>query len=274
MKKTFTALLLLAAMLLSVTSCGNDDEPAETNATTTTPAATTTEAPDDPDPDPADTTAGNEEPEPPEVIEPDLYIPYGTAVIDGTIDDSWANAATVNLEAVKTGTPADDTEVKASVMWDSNGVYFLFNITDSDVFQGGTAGDFNNDSIYLYLAESDGMSAASFDGFFNGIYQFALITNELELMPRRGQAGELQNVQTEYAVTDTGIVMEFAYTPSVDPFTAGKQILLDFQYNDSGATAARKGGLGWYNTTDDNGNTDLWAIAKLLGEGESAPAAE
>lgn len=277
MKKTITALLLLAALLLTAVSCGGADEPADTNATTTTPAATTT-APTDPDPDegedePAETTtAPEEEDDEPLVITPDLYVPYGSATVDGTIDDSWANAATVTLDAIKTGTPAEDTVVKASMMWDANGLYFLFDITDSDIFQGGTAGDFNNDSIYLYIAEGDDKIVSSFSSFFGGIYQFALINKDLEMMPRRGQGGELQNVQSAYTVTDTGIVMEFSYTPSAVPVEAGNRLLVDYQYNDSGATGARKGGKGWYNVTDGNEDSSLWGLVELLAEGATAPA--
>lgn len=265
MKKKLLALLLLGAMMLTAVSCGGDD--AETTAPSTTAAPKTTAA--------MTTAAPDVDEDPPEDEGPEafteLYIPYGNAVVDGTIDDSWANAVTVTLDKVKTGTPAEDTVVEAKVMWDENGMYFLFNITDSDVFQAGTAGDYNNDSIYLYISEDYEVNASTMDGFLGGIYQFALISPELEMLPRKGMASELTNMQSAYSVTDTGLVMEFTYTPAMKPAAAGNYITIDFQYNDSGATAARKGGLGFYNGTDDNGNTMLWCVARLLAEGEAAP---
>lgn len=268
MKKKLIALLLLGAMMLTAVSCGGDD--AETTAANTTAKPITTAAPAIDDAPDEGLDDEEEEDEGPESYT-ELYIPYGGAVVDGTIDDSWANAVTVTLDKIKTGTPAEDTVVEASAMWDANGIYFLFNITDSDVFQAGSAGDFNNDSIYLYISEDFDVNASSMDGFMGGIYQFALISPELEMLPRKGMASELTNVQSAYTVTDTGIIMEFAYTPAMKPVAAGNYITLDYQYNDSGATGARKGGLGFYNGTDTNGDTMLWCVARLLAEGESAP---
>lgn len=266
MKKKLIALLLLGAMMLTAVSCGGDDSAETTDGSATTTKAPTTTATaiiDDEEPE-------DEEPEDEDSPEDytQLFIPYGNAVVDGTIDDSWANAITVTLDKTKTGTPAEDTVVEASVMWDENGIYFLFNITDSDVFQAGNAGDFNNDSLYLYISEDYEVNAASMDAFMGGIYQFALINKDLEMLPRKGQQAELENVQTAYTLTDTGVVMEFSYTPAMKPVAAGNYILLDYQYNDSGATGARKGGLGWYNGTDNNGDTMLWCVAKLLPQGE------
>ena len=270
--KKLIALVLMATMVFSLAACateGGDD------ATTTTPAATTTtkpatttkkphvDLPDDPT---------NEDNWMEEMTE--LYIPYGTATVDGTKDDSWANAATVTLDKVKKDSPAADTVVSASVMWNEEGLFFLFEITDSDIHFGSEVGGYQNDGIYLYVSEDHNAAISSFDEFGSGIYQFALINKDLEMLPRKG-ADTTTNLNTEsaYTMTDTGMIIEFRYKPVINPVAAGNYLLLDYQYNDCGAAnGGRKGGMGWYNGTDTNADTMLWAVVKLLGEGEKAPA--
>lgn len=268
--KKLTALVLLATMVFSLAACntGADDTATTTTAATTTTTATTTTK------KPADL--------PPPISEDEgdwmedlceMYIPYGTATIDGEKDASWANAATVTLDKVKKDSPAADTAVSASVMWNEEGLFFLFEITDSDIFMGGAVGDYNNDSIYLYVSEDPNAAINSFDSFGSGIYQFALINEELEMLPRKGGDGVSNlGIQRSYKMTDTGMIIEFCYKPLSNPVAAGNFLLLDYQYNDSGASGTRKGGMGWYNGTDTNADTMLWAVVKLLAQGENAPA--
>ena len=58
----------------------------------------------------------------------------GTPVIDGTVDDVWANAEKVQLTHVKTGdlkgdgTMPEGLSVYASMLWDESAFYFLFDI--------------------------------------------------------------------------------------------------------------------------------------------------
>jgi hypothetical protein len=268
--KKLTALVLLASLVFTFAACSTDDS----GVTTTTPAATTTTKPttttkkppvDLPE-DPTDEGDWMED-----LCE--LYIPYGTATIDGTKDDSWANAATVTLDKVKKDSPAADTAVSASVMWNEEGLFFLFEITDSDIYMSGAVGDYNNDSIYLYVSEDPNANINDFNMFGSGIYQFALINEEMEMLPRKGADGTTNlSIERAYTVTDTGLLIEFKYKPVQNPVAAGNFLLLDYQYNDSGASGTRKGGMGWFNGTDTNADVMLWAVVKLLAQGENAPA--
>ena len=62
----------------------------------------------------------------------------GTPVIDGTVDDVWANAEKVQLTHVKAGdlkgdgTMPEGLSVYASMLWDESAFYFLFDIHDDD----------------------------------------------------------------------------------------------------------------------------------------------
>lgn len=266
MKKKLTALVLLASLLFAVTACGGETAADTTpDSTTAKPATTTTkqspviEIPDIlPEEDWTDIT--------------EMFIPYGNATVDGVKDDSWANAVTVPLELTKKDSPAADTIVNASVMWDENGLYFLFEITDSDIYTGGTLGDYNNDSVYLYVSEDPMAYCTSFEAFSSGIYQFALIDNDLEMLPRHGADPTVNlNAQSAYTLTDTGMIIEFSYVPYHTPVAAGNFLLMDFQYNDSCSTKTRLGALGWYNGSDNNAQTSNWPVVKLLAQGEAAP---
>ncbi|MBQ8381849.1 MAG: hypothetical protein IJX47_01450 [Clostridia bacterium] len=275
MKKKLTALVLLASLLFAATACASDAE--ETSAADTTTAAQQT------------TTAKQTTVLTPPIIElpktdegdngdeddwtdiSEMFIPYGSATVDGVKDESWANAATVSLDMTKKDSPNADTYVEASAMWDENGLYFLFEITDSDIYTGGTLGDYNNDGIYLYVSEDPMAYWKSFEAFAGGTYQFALIADGLEMIPRHGDTTVNLNAQTAYTRTETGMIIEFSYVPYHTPVAAGNFLLMDFQYNDCTSSGKRSGGIGWYNGTDNNSDTMLWAVVKLLAEGETAP---
>lgn len=270
MKKKLTALVLLASLLFAAAACGEGTADPITNATTaattTVAPATTTKTPpvvdlpDDGDDDDDDWT---------DICE--LFIPYGTAVVDGVMDDAWANVTPVSLDLIKKDSPCEDTVVEARVMWDENRLYFLFEVTDSDIYTGGAVGDYRNDGIYLYISEDPMAYWKSFESFAGGTYQFALITDGQEMIPRHGDKTVNLEAQTAYTRTDTGMIIEFSYVPYHTPPAAGNFLLMDFQYNDCTSAGTRAGGMGWYNGTDTNSDTDLWAVVKLLAKGESAP---
>ena len=201
----------------------------------------------------------------------ELFIPFGTATVDGTKEAAWANAATVELELTKKDNPGADTTATAYVMWDEERLYFLFEITDSEIYTGGLVGDWNNDSAYLYVSEDPESYWTTFEAFAGGTYQFALVPDGLELLPRYGDTTVQLNTQLACTRTETGMIIEFSYVPYHTPPAAGNYLLMDFQYNDSNSSGVRDGALGWYNGTDVNADTGLWAVVKLLGKGEAAP---
>ncbi|MGM9681905.1 MAG: sugar-binding protein [Eubacteriales bacterium] len=281
MKKNISAFILLAALLVSLTACNQGNESVTSSTTTgngsssTTTSGSVTTTTDDPSSAPSD---GDDDPisDPSEDVDfpdedIDLFIPYGNAIIDGAKDESWANAATVVLDIVKKDSPADTTLVKASAMWDENAIYFLFEITDEDIYQDGVLGDYNNDGIYLYICEDPYNPITNMAQYANGLYQFALINKELEMLPRRGDTLADTKAQSAYSMTDDGMLIEFCYT-FTDGALEGHSILyLDYQYNDSGASGVRKGCLSWYCSIDGSGDPGLWGLARLLDEGETAP---
>lgn len=236
--------------------------PATTAPATTAPAttdATTTEGP-------SATTNATETPTPtatPFVPQGDVFAAKGKATIDGKIDAAWSKTETVELNEVKKDSPKEDTVVKASMMWDEAGFYFLFEIKDSAISQTSGVGDYQNDGIYLYISEEMQDDAGAFGDFMDGTYQFALISEELELLPRYGLSDDVEDYEAAYQITEDGMIIEFFYKPEFAVLEVGTQMYLDYQYNDC-ANGSRAGAMGWYNDTDDNAFPDMWGVVQLV----------
>lgn len=234
--------------------------PAATTEATTDATATATTAPSS---SATATVAPTEEPED-DLYDTDYKAVSGKAVIDGKIDDAWNKAEVVSLDNIKkVDSDESDTIIDARMMWDKDGFYFLFEITDEEISQVNGTGDYQNDGIYLYISEDLQEGTGAFTDFVDGTYQFALISDALEMLPRYGVADDVENCASAYKTTDTGMIIEFYYQPAYAELAVGTQMFLDFQYNDA-ANGSRLCAFGWYNDTDENARTDLWGVVKLV----------
>lgn len=275
MKKTIPTLLLIAALLL--TACGGDetantsggsgssDKGSAKTSSTASKGGSTTTAPKPSQSGDGTQTAGEGDPSQPEftVDDADVFIAKGTPEVDGIKDEIWNSTQAVTLELIKKDNPSPETVVKASALWDENSIYFLFEITDSQIFNGGSVGDYNNDGIYLYIAESLDIYAATAEDYGHGAYQFALISPELEMLPRKGDTGTDLNAHSSYKPTTDGMIIEFSYSFTDGELANGSFIALDYQYNDCETAGTRLGAYGWYNGTDGDFNTNDLAIGML-----------
>ena len=199
----------------------------------------------------------------------------GTPVIDGTVDDVWANAEKVQLTHVKAGdlkgdgTMPEGLSVYASMLWDESAFYFLFDIHDDDFAFNSEAGDWKNDSVYLYIDE------LSIGGgtWQEGQSQNAIIPAEdLTLVPRKGTAPSEYQVAWSFP-EETHCIIEFKYVPiDIEPeeLVEGFTFLGDFQYNDADDFLTRPYCLGWSDEDDSAANNaDVWGVITLDGTGET-----
>lgn len=287
MKKTVLqgiSVLLVAILAFALCACNTDSgdaqatvSPTATQKSTATKApATTAPATTAPATTDATTTANTtsssgaetaakptDEPED-DLYDTDYKAVSGKAVIDGKIDDAWNNAETVTLDYIKkVDRDESDALIDARMMWDKDGFYFLFEITDEEISQENGVGDYQNDGIYIYISEDLQEGTGAFTDFTDGTYQFALISDTLEMLPRYGNADEVENCTSAYKITDTGMVIEFFYQPAYAELAVGTQMFLDFQYNDCSG-GSRLCAFGWYNDSDSNALTDLWGVVKLV----------
>lgn len=199
----------------------------------------------------------------------------GTPVIDGTVDDVWANAEKVQLTHVKAGdlkgdgTMPEGLSVYASMLWDESAFYFLFDIHDDDFAFDSEAGDWKNDSVYLYIDELSTGGGT----WQEGQSQNAIIPAEdLTLVPRKGTAPSEYQVAWSFP-GENHCIIEFKYVPAdIEPeeLVEGFTFLGDFQYNDADDFLTRPYCLGWSDEDDSaSNNADVWGVITLAGSGET-----
>lgn len=199
----------------------------------------------------------------------------GTPVIDGTVDDVWANAEKVQLTHLKAGDLKSEgvipegLSVYASMLWDESAFYFLFDIHDDDFAFDSEAGDWKNDSVYLYIDELSTGGGT----WQEGQSQNAIIPAEdMTLVPRKGTAPSEYQVAWSFP-EETHCIIEYKYVPSdIEPeeLVEGFTFLGDFQYNDADAFLTRPYCLGWSDEDDSAAdNADVWGVITLAGSGET-----
>lgn len=200
----------------------------------------------------------------------------GTPVIDGTVDDVWANAEKVQLTHLKAGDLKSEgvipegLSVYASMLWDESAFYFLFDIHDDDFAFDSEAGDWKNDSVYLYIDELSTGGGT----WQEGQSQNAIIPAEdLTLVPRKGTAPSEYQVAWSFP-EENHCILEFKYVPAdleSEELVEGFTFLGDFQYNDADDFLTRPYCLGWSDEDDTaSNNADVWGVITLAGSGETA----
>lgn len=199
----------------------------------------------------------------------------GTPVIDGTVDDVWATAEKVQLTHLKAGDLKSEgvipegLSVSASMLWDESAFYFLFDIHDDDFAFDSEAGDWKNDSVYLYIDELSTGGGT----WQEGQSQNAIIPAEdLTLVPRKGTAPSEYQVAWSFP-EENHCIIEFKYVPAdIEPeeLVEGFTFLGDFQYNDADDFLTRPYCLGWSDEDDSaSNNADIWGVITLGGSGET-----
>jgi len=261
--KKIISLLLAVLMLSSLIACSGGNENDQTTTTTTTKSTTTRrQDPDSEIPDP-DEDPGLE-------YDVNVYLTYGTPVVDGVKETTWDSADAVKLEMVMKDSP--EADVTAYQMWDNERLYFLFEIIDSDIFQEGPEGDHFDDSIYLYISELCSFEISAFADYTEGTYQFSLVNDELSKFPRYGDQDLTEDdYDVSFNKTDEGLIIEFSYAPKHLTLEAGKQICLDYQYNDNATGKDRLGIWSWFRTVNGAASPLQMGIGELLAEGTAIP---
>lgn len=204
----------------------------------------------------------------------------GTPVIDGTVDEVWANAEKVQLTHLKAGDLKGEgvipeaLSVYASMLWDESAFYFLFDIHDDDFAFDSDVGDWKNDSVYLYIDE---LSVGG-GTWQEGQSQNAIIPAEdMTLIPRKGTGPSDYQVAWSFP-EENHCILEFKYVPTdLEPeeIVEGFTFLADFQYNDADDYLTRPYCLGWSDEDDSaSNNADVWGVITLGGAGETVAETE
>ena len=88
-------------------------------------------------------------------------------------------------------------------------------------------------------------------------------------------SGDQDLTEDDYDVsfnkTDEGLIIEFSYAPKHLTLEAGKQICLDYQYNDNATGKDRLGIWSWFRTVNGAASPLQMGIGELLAEGTAIP---
>lgn len=178
-------------------------------------------------------------------------VSYGTAVIDGEIDEAW-NAAegykTTNI--YQDAERLTDTVSEWKMMWDENRMYVLAVITDSEVnSQNETFWQNDCTQLFISFSISEDFDIEEYDGSTNSLgiryaVEGVLTAPDTFLVECMGGGDYLEQddplyigIEHTWKLTPTGYVMEYAFDPRqyCDTFKleAGQKGGVDFINDDS-----------------------------------------
>jgi hypothetical protein len=160
---------------------------------------------------------------------PDMEIPFVVQppVIDGEVDEVWADASTQNFVPLE-----DPTNASGSwqVLYDYENLYVIVDMTD-DVLQNDSASSWQDDSVEVYFDGGNTKLDTPLSGDDHQ-YTFAWTTDEIQGVNIDGYTEGFEHAQVD---TDTGwrieIKMPWLSIQGVDP-QAGDLIGIDCYYND------------------------------------------
>ncbi|HEX7071765.1 MAG TPA: sugar-binding protein, partial [Rhodothermales bacterium] len=178
-----------------------------------------------------------------------LEIPMAATapVIDGNAEDVWSGAQRVVIGTRTNGTDpdnADDLSADARLLWDANGLYVLFDVTDDNLFND--SGDsWQDDTPEVYL---DGLHerAAAYDGN-DGQYEFSW-GSDVITGANPGVTGADYAYVTKAG--DVGYVLEASLPWSLVSLSSpavGTTIGLELMINDDDdGDLTRESKIGWF----------------------------
>ncbi|MCP4312688.1 MAG: hypothetical protein GY790_15610 [Bacteroidetes bacterium] len=189
-------------------------------------------------------------------------------VIDGAVDDAWANAfknpvKRVSDEGELAPVDAADYQCTWSAMWDNDNLYFLFEVADEKlVFNDGSGTDIGQDDGF------DMPMAVGENGEWtmNRLNLVAPAGSDTTLYIHEGMAA-IKGAEKAYKFTENGYTIELSvvlrdYDENIGLFPEGTQFRIDVRYNDDDTEADRDGQYTW---TDKNKDGWSWDNANSLG---------
>lgn len=189
-----------------------------------------------------------------------VQIPLADAapVIDGEKDAVWDSAATVPTEVTVEGS-GDGAKADVSLLWDANGFYALFEVTDPSLDEG-SANPWEQDSVEVFFNPGHTRSGGYDEA--DGQYRVSF-TNVVSVGGNGPLAGDITSAT---AVTDTGYRVEIALELAEEYAQVGTEHGLDLQVND-GTDGSRTAVHTWYDPTGLSFNTNAnWGIGEFVEE--------
>ena len=199
----------------------------------------------------------------------EMKVGLGTPEIDGEIDAVWKKASRQKLSH-RTGGVSEKRENSiawVSMLWDSEALYFLFELVDDDFTFDAPAGSEANDCVYLYIDEGDVFGRTWQKGQTR-----VCLTPSLgkSLYPMDGDAPRDYEMAFGHDL-DGHWNIEFKYVPHTLDMTKLDKVLMDFQFNDADADGNRAFLWNW---SDEQGECETdsasWTYVTFRGTAGSA----
>ncbi len=183
-------------------------------------------------------------------------VAYGTANVNGEIGNGEWDAATketctnaVSNDCINKTSKEGASSVSFRTMWDENYLYLLFELEDDQLdINKNKSEAYLNDSIFLFISENKDSTTYGDETYQLCIFPYRNATDydDFKDKNQEGKVGtfftrngnhDISKDKYVCKVTDVdgGIkaVMELSIKLNNFDFTAGKNLTLDFQYNDT-----------------------------------------
>jgi hypothetical protein len=191
--------------------------------------------------------------------EVDMEIGFATPVIDGQVDDVWADAAAADF--VPLADPADGSGIW-KVLYDAENLYVLVDVTD-DSLQNDSASSWQDDSVEIYFDGGNTKLNTPLSGDDHQ-YTFGWATDEIQ---GTNITGYTEGIEQAQVTTDTGwrieVKMPWMSIWGVVP-QAGDLIGIDCYYNDDDDGGdSREGKMLSFSAVEGWNDASQWGTAML-----------
>jgi hypothetical protein len=197
----------------------------------------------------------------------DMAIAFGTPVIDGEVDDIWADAATAEYAALED--PADGSGTWKA-LYDAENLYVLVDVTD-DSLQNDSDGSWQDDSVEIYFDGGNTKLSTALSGDDHQ-YTFGWTTEEIQGTNIDGYTDGIEHAQVD---TETGwrieVKMPWMSIWGVVP-QAGDLIGIDCYYNDDDDGGdSREGKMLGFSVVEGWNDASQWGTAALAAKVKPKP---
>ncbi|GBF75960.1 hypothetical protein PA598K_04397, partial [Paenibacillus sp. 598K] len=185
---------------------------------------------------------------------------FGTPTIDGTVDAAWEKAPALPISRYQTA--HNGAKGTARVLWDSNNLYVLVQVTNNQTLDKSSAAAHEQDSVEVFVDQKNLKSAV----YEAGVGQYRVnFDNETSFNPD----GIGENVTSVTKVEGTNYTVELKIPlTEIDP-KAEQEIGFDVQIND-GESGARRSVATW-NDTSGQGYNDPSVFGVLTLKSDAPP---
>lgn len=184
----------------------------------------------------------------------------GTAVIDGKIDDSWANAKTFEVSKEQVG--SDGATAVGRVMWDNENLYILMEVTDP-LLSAESANAYEQDCVEVFFDENNNKSTAYEEDDIQcrvNFENYKTVTDGLST----------DRFVSATSKTSTGYIVEIAIPSTLGGLSKNQVIGFDMQVNDDADGDGKRDNISIWNDMTGKGyeNPSVFGVVKLVDSGE------